>query len=201
MRVRRAAPCRRARSSGHSVSACSALPIRLVVVSWPALSRKMHWCRSSVSRQRRSPRSSPRISRVSTSVCRVARRAAALVDEVACRYAQHLDHRAVAGGSRAPGVSTGSSAPRIASDQRAQRAALVVRHAEQVADDLDGNRAGVSRRSGRPGRAPTRSSSRRSTSATSPGSIAAMCRCDSAPTIARRTRVCSGGSLNTRLVV
>ena len=44
-------------------------------------------------------------------------------------------------------------------------------------------------------------SSSPSTSVSSPGSIAAMWRCDSAPRISRRTRVCSGGSLNTRLVV
>ena len=45
-RARRAAA---ARSSGHSSSACSPLPIRFVVVSWPALSRKMQLCSSSAS--------------------------------------------------------------------------------------------------------------------------------------------------------
>ena len=44
-------------------------------------------------------------------------------------------------------------------------------------------------------------SSSRSTSATSPASISAITRVDSAIWIARRTWVCSGGSLNTRLVV
>ena len=44
-------------------------------------------------------------------------------------------------------------------------------------------------------------SSKRSTSATSPLSISAIARADNAPRMARRTWVCSGGSLNTRLVV
>ena len=44
-------------------------------------------------------------------------------------------------------------------------------------------------------------SSSRSTRATSDGSIPPMARGVSAPMISRRTRVCSGGSLKTRLVV
>ena len=44
-------------------------------------------------------------------------------------------------------------------------------------------------------------SSRLSTSATTLGSMRAIARWFTAPTISRRTRACSGGSLKTRLVV
>ena len=50
-------------------------------------------------------------------------------------------------------------------------------------------------------RAAAISSSRRSTSFATSASMRAMARWLSAPMMMRRTRVCSGGSLNTRLVV
>ena len=83
----------------------------------------------------------------------------------------------------------------------AQRRALLVRHAEQVADDLDRDRAAKSAiRSTAAAAPPSRRAGGRPAS-TRRGSIAAMWRGVSAPAIRRRTRVCSGGSLKTRLVV
>ena len=104
-------------------------------------------------------------------------------------------------GQTLPALITGSSAPRMASDQSRSGLALVLRHIEQIADHLDRDRGGEvvdqvdaafggdARRAGR------------STSAIRSGSMPAIARGDSAPMISRRTLVCAGGSLKTRLVV
>ena len=95
----------------------------------------------------------------------------------------------------------GSSADRIASDQSRSGPRSAVRHVEQVADHLDrdararsrrSGRARSRRRCGRAGRRPARPRRRR---------MRAIARWFSAPISSRRTRVCSGGSLKTRLVV
>ena len=82
----------------------------------------------------------------------------------------------------------------------AQRLALVMGHVEQIADHLDRDRGGkildqvdlalggeaIEQPVDQPDQV---------------GSISAIARGDSAPMISRRTRVCAGGSLKTRLVV
>ena len=98
------------------------------------------------------------------------------------------------------GREPGSSAPRMASDQP-RSGPRSLRHGEQIADDLDGDGGWRNLRSGRPPPCASMRSSRRSTRVTSPGSMALMARGMSAPMMSLRTRVCSGGSLKTRLVV
>ena len=103
----------RARSCGHSTAATSALPIRLVVVSWPALRMKMQLCSSSLRRQPLAvglaldqPRQHVFLG--------VARRRAPPRDKD-LEIVEEIRHRVIA--ARSSSVSTGSSAPRIASDQ------------------------------------------------------------------------------------
>ena len=166
----------------------------------PALSRKMHCAAArsrSAARRRSSPCDEPR-QHVGVGVARMR---APLVDQRA-QVGGHLDDRPVAARRRAPASAPararrGSRATSARSGPRSR-----VRHAEQVADDLDRNRAPRTRRSGRRRRRSARrveQAARRARRAPAPSRRCA--RCDSAPTIARRTRVCSGGSLKTRLVV
>ena len=192
-----AAPSRRASRAGS----LRPLPIRLVVVSWPALSRKMQLCSSSGARQ---------------PLAALARdQAGEHVDLGVAGSGAGAARRDLRGraGTRAPRgcraragrrSASGSSAPRIASDQSRSGARSVVRNVEQVADDLDRDRARRSRSirsiSSPLPRAPSRRAvvdAARRGPAPSPRSRAASAR----PAIRRRTRVCSGGSLKTRLVV
>ena len=189
---------RRAFSAGQSSRHFRPLPIRLVVVSWPGVEQE-----DAVVQQflalRRSPPSSPWMRRVSTSISGSPRLGAALRRPRPSRYGEHLAHGLVA--ARFDG--RGQHRLERAEDRErpaAQRLALVVRHAEQVADDLDRDRA---REGGDqvdfPGRG--HAVEQAVDELHEPASIAAMWRGVSAPPISRRTRVCSGGSLKTRLVV
>ena len=182
-----------------SVSACSALPIRLVVVSWPALSRKMHWCSSSASDQGLAVGLALDQPRQHVGVG-VAGLRAALVDQPSQirrasrprRGCRRRPARASAPararrGSRATSRAAGR-ARRAATPSRLPMISIGIDAAKSV-DQVDAAPLPPSRRAARrparPGPAP------------SPRCAAAT----SAPRIARRTRVCSGGSLKTRLVV
>ena len=176
----------------------SALPIRLVVVSWPALRMKMQFCSSSVSVSCAAlvlavdqPRQHILLG--------IARAAAALVDQ-ALQIGGEVAHRIVAERQllrRQHRLERAEDRERPA----AQRAALGMRHAEQVADDLDRNRGGeILDQVGAALRAPSRRAAGRPARPAPPPSRRCT-RFDSAIWIARRTCVCSGGSLNTRLVV
>ena len=113
------------------------LPIRLVVVSCPALSRKMQLCSSSFSRQPLA---------IVFSLDQPGQHVAVGVAGL-CPAPLHQDleigekilHRAVAAGE---GLRRDHRLQRAQDRQRpvAQRPALVARHAEQVADHLDRNR-------------------------------------------------------------
>ena len=140
---------------------------------------------------------SPWIRRVSTSRSGSPARCAAARPE--SQGSREILHRAVAA-RKGLGADHGLQAPRIASDQP---------------------RSGSRSSSGTPSRLPITSigigggevfdqidvalaaiaSSSRSTNAIRSGSISDDPRGDSAPMISRRTRVCAGGSLKTRLVV
>ena len=179
-------------------SACTPLPIRLVVVSWPALSRKMQLCSSSSSLSR-SPPTSPWISRVSTSKLRVAGAAAALGHQRAQVGLEVLDRGIAARQHRRAAAPAPAPTGWPATSRAAARARRAARRAGCRSPPPE-----CARRSPRSGRAPARScmrSSSPSTSATTPASMRAMACWLSAPTSSRRTRVCSGGSLNTRLLV
>ncbi len=176
-------------------SRCAPLPIRLVVVSWPALSRKMHWCSSSSSL---SGSPSPTISRVSTSTSGSPgrRRRSATSPR-----SQSLNSTTAAWPrASTAGAGAGSSAERIASDHSRRLPRSSAGTASRLPMTSIGMRAAKSAiRSG--AGAAASASSRRSTSAASPGSMRASARGLSAVTIGRRTRVCSGGALKTRLLV
>jgi hypothetical protein len=102
--------------------------------------------------------------------------------------------------ANASGPITGSSAPRIASDQSRSGARSSCGTSSRLPITSIGIAAAKSSiRS--TSLLPARRSSSRSTSAIRSGSIAAIARGDKAPIISRRTRVWAGGSLNTRLVV
>ena len=147
----------------------------------------------------RSPSASPWISRVSTSASGSPGWRAALVHQT-CAGSRGTRSprrwRARASRARAPAPApTGSPAT--------SRAAARARRAARRAG-CRSPRPGCARRSPRSGRAraaPAMRSSRPSTSVTRPASMRAIARWLSAPMSSRRTRVCSGGSLKTRLVV
>ena len=105
----------RRRSPGKRMKSSSALPIRLVVVSWPALRMKMQFCSSSVSVSLR-PSCSPRDQPRQQVLLGIARMAAAILDQPLQIGGESRAPRRCRAPS-APRVSTGSSAPRIASDQ------------------------------------------------------------------------------------
>ncbi len=112
-------------SAGFSISRCFSpglldsvtrpLPIRLVVVSWPALSRKMQLCSSSFSVSR-SPLSSPWIRRVSTSSVGIAGLGPPPRHQ-RFEIGEEVLHGRCCRAQTTSGTTTGSSAPRIASDQ------------------------------------------------------------------------------------
>ena len=190
--------CRRSYSPRWLSNACTPLPIRLAVVSWPALSRKMQLCSSS-SAVSCSPSTSPWISRVNTSASGSpgwARRSATRPSRAARNALTAAWPRASSAASGA-----GSSADRIASDQarRAPRPACGI--ASRLPIPSTGIRAANYSIRSACGPSAWSSSTRRSTSVTTPASMRVIARWFMAPINSRRARVCSGGSLNTRLVV
>ncbi len=113
--------------------------------------------------------------------------------------AQEILHRRVAA-SKGLGADHRLQRTRIASDQPRSGARSSCGTYEQVADHLDGMAGGEIADQLDVAILPSESS-KLSTSRIRSGSISAIARGDNAPMIKRRTRVCAGGSLKTRLVV
>ena len=174
------------------------LPIRLVVVSWPAFRMKMMLCSSSRS-ESRSPSRLALDQPGQHAGGGVAADARAAVGDQAAEVVEESVDGGIAA-RRAPAAPPARARRGWPATSRA--AARVPRPARRAG--CRSPRSGWRRRSPRSGRPrPCQPSHRagRRPAPTRGGSIPPMARGVSAPMISRRTRVCSGGSLKTRLVV
>ena len=151
------------------------------------------------SRDSRSPSASPWISRVSTSRSGSPGLRAPVGDE-APQVGQELRRPPARRARAAPASAPAPARPGWpATSRAAARAPRAARPAGCRSPRSARRRR--SRRSGRPSPSSAMRSSRPSTSAATGASMSAIARGVKAPAMMRRTRVCSGGSLNTRLVV